>query len=212
MTDEEFIRAVKTRCKVPLHFAKLEISDMDAERGEDAELYELALKRFETLGRSRLRTADFVEDPIFYLLTGQFGAGKTRVAAWLLKCAYWGLKKHRPGQISPTRTPLFIRANRLVECRFRSLHDAEDEDAEERDLLRERLFESHFLVIDDIGRFAEYKGERDFLERVIEERHDEERSTVLTGNLSEFPPRFADFLSMFENVPMMGRTRKERGQ
>ena len=73
----------------------------------------------------------------------------------------------------------------------------------EMEALRDRLFEAYLVVIDDIGRIADYRGESLYLERVIEKRYNDKLSTILTSNtnLADLPARFQDFLSYFETIP-----------
>ena len=144
-TDAELLRELKQRCRVPRHFADLELEGMD---DDGSAAYRKQLRRVEALAAERLDGAEFVDgSPLNVYLTGKFGAGKTRVATWLLKRAYLGMKRARAGRIGPKSTPLFIRTNRLVEYRFSKRDD--DEDAEEWNLLRARIFSSLFLVIED---------------------------------------------------------------
>jgi DNA replication protein DnaC len=212
MSDRErILRELKQRCRVPRHFADLELEDMEDDGNAG---YRKQLRRIEAFAAERLDGAEFIgSKPLFVYLTGSFGAGKTRAAAWLLKRAYLGMKRHRAGLIGARSTPLFVRTNRLVEFRFPKRD--EEEEAEEWNLLRDRVFSTRFLVIDDIGRIADYKGELVFLERVVEERFDEGLSTVITSNLSgeelrALGARFADFLAMFEEVTLTSRTRAAR--
>jgi len=210
MSDAELTRTLRNRCGIPRHFARLELSDMDTS-GDAA--YRRQLAGMEDLAAKRLDTAAFFEDdPLFLYLNGSFGVGKTRVATWLAKRAFLGLRANRTSGTGPRWCPLFVPTNRLVEYRFQKRWD--DEDAEEWNLFRDRMFSSRFLIIDDVGRISDFKGEMNFLERVVEERYNDELSTVITSNLDgkalkALAPRFADFMRMFTEITLNSATRRE---
>jgi len=144
--------------------------------------------------------------PIYVYLSGKLGSGKTRLAAWLLAQHYMHVVESRTGATG--RQPLFTSAAALTELRFRQTGE---EDLERAGKL-EQVFHGSFLVIDDLARIPGYKGEEAFLERVVEERYNAELSTVLTGNAKTgvFGERFADFLTYFTEIVLVGKSRSER--
>lgn len=209
--DEERCRRIARRLRIPSRLAAVEVSEMRDLGGKG---YAKSLKRLEELSDDLLE-GSFLEDPVHLLIGGNFGTGKTMSSACLLRRAYLGIKSRGIHFFDAERVPLFARASEIGEYRFNRVVD--DDNSEDYEQIRGRLFNCAFLVIDDIGRIADYKGERDFLERVIEHRYDEELSTVLTCNLSDEElksqsPRFYDFLGRFEEILMIGETRRERNR
>ena len=202
---DDFARRLADRCGVPRRFAALELEDMD-DYGDRA--YRKMLEKLRGIGEE-LREGRGV--PLYLYLCGKLGSGKTRAAAWLLGQFYLHVLGARATLSG--RQPLFISAAKLVDFRFRRNWE-DEEDAERWEMVREQLFRSSFLVIDDVSRIAGYKGEEAFLERVVEERYNEELSVVLTGNAGDgdFGERFRDFLAYFEEVALVGRTRRERAK
>lgn len=226
MTEPELSKFL-SRTFCPRKFARLEVRDMYPNSDRE---YRAALRRVEGIGE-RLSSRDFLRDPVFTLLTGVFGSGKTRAACWLLRAAFEGLggvarggnaETGEPATVVPTAmAPLFIRAAQLAELRFRSLsrEDEAGEEEDRREALRDRLDSASLLVIDDVTRVAGYRGEEHFVESVIERRWEADRSVVLTGNLdgeadesgrpvAGLTPRFRDFLRYFEVVRLGGETRR----
>jgi len=194
-TERNLIRELKLRCGVPRAFAELELSEMDS--GGD-EKYREDLQEFQRIARERLDTGKFLDDPLSLYVSGPFGTGKTRILTGLLKRAYQHLVSRRPGLIAPRTSPLFVRAADLVELRFRRF-----EEEEEMELLRERVKSSVFLAIDDVGRLNDFRGEMNYLERVVEDRVEEGLSVLISSNLGgpelkKSAPRFLDFLSFFD--------------
>lgn len=146
-----------------------------------------------------------------FMFVGNFGTGKTRLAVKLMAHAYVGIKTL--GRIGRIGTPLFIKAKDLGELRF-SFSNLPEDDAQRLQALRAEVHESPFLVLDDIGRIVGYKGEEEFLERVIEHRYENELTTVVTASKSNFESqRLKDFLesSAYERVILAGESRRANG-
>lgn len=211
---------VAARCNAPRRYVRLELEDMDD--GGDA-AYGAALARLLALGRDDLATGRFLERPRFLQLAGPFGTGKTRAATWLLVQACLGVRRRPRGVTSgwtgASLLPYFARAAELNDYRFVGFGRGDD-GGDQRESVRERIFRTPFLVLDDLGRLAGNRGEEAFVERVVEERFDAELSTVITSNVKPtvageapdgLPARFADFLRQFECVPLVGPSRREDG-
>jgi DNA replication protein DnaC len=199
-TERNLIRELKLRCGVPRAFAELELSEMDSGGEED---YREVLREFQRIALKRLDSGEFLENPVLLYVSGPFGTGKTRILTGLLKRAYQYLVSHRPGLISPRTSPLFLRSQDLVELRFRRFEGEE----EETELLRERVRSSVLLAIDDVGRLNDFRGEMNYLERVVEDRVEEGLSVLISSNLGDSElkknaPRFLDFLSFFETYTL----------
>lgn len=170
-----------TRCWVPKRYARVDLQDMDMRP------YPLDLVHIINDLYTELRDGGYVRDPVFAVMDGGYGNGKTRVACHLVEAAYAGYARVRgvPGRCPPT----FVTSSRLVDSRF-------DRDSAERAVAES----SCFLVIDDVNRIAGYKGEMDYLESVVERRFYDDLSTVLTMNvtLEEVKGRFGSFLKEFQ--------------
>jgi|GEM_PF-4521407 len=186
MTNDD--RLVK-KCGVPRRYALMRLDDMVVDDSNRRQL------RHVTKLCERLRAGD-PADPVFAVLCGTTGNGKTRCATHMLQAALEGWDSN-PGEMLPrfSRWPYFIRGSRVGDHRF----ERDDEPSR----VRPFLFGASFLVIDDLGKIADYKGEREFIEMLIEQRFDDEASTVLTMNITpeQFGVRFADFLRQFDMVP-----------
>jgi len=198
----KFIRT--TKC--PRTFARYKLQDMGGD--ED---YRAVREKIREIGE-RLREYA-VEDPdaipIFLSIRGNWGVGKTRMATWLLRQVYAGMRDRRSNYGG--RAPLYLSATRAAELRFRNYaHISEDPQEEDAEVLRGRLFTSAFLVLDDVGRVAGYKGEEQYIQRIVEERWQEGKSTVLTISSVDdvLSPRFRDFLREFMNVIIPGESRR----
>jgi hypothetical protein len=212
MTETELTKFV-TRTACPRKFARL---DLDGMRHGGAGNYLAALDQIAVIGEALL-CRRYLTDPVFLLLSGPFGSGKTRAACWLLLQAYLGAID---GRCPPGFAPLFIRVPQLADLRFRALGDGrEDEDEDHRAALRDRLSDCALLVIDDVARVAGYRGEEQYVENIVERRWEDERSIILTGNvdgeadasgkrLPGLSPRFRDFLRYFEVIALTGETRR----
>lgn len=207
---DDFPARLTRLCGVPTRFLGLDLDGMDDGGDRD---YRAALARVRELSRD-LRVDGPPDDGLYLYLVGNFGSGKTRLATWVLREVYAGILERGvgPGRTSATR-PLFVEAKRFGDLRFLRREDEDVDD--ERVGLRERLFTSTLLVIDDVSRIAGYKGEVNFLEDVVETRYNECLSTVLTGNTPDVTEtlgaRLADFVGgYFEVLALGGPSRVER--
>jgi len=200
--DAEALRKFITRTGCPRVFADLDVSDMEGDAA-----YQRVLIHVGNLAEERLASRDFLRRPIFLRFTGAFGSGKTRLACWTLRHAYLGMLPICNAAVNP----LFVKASDLVELRFQKRFGEADEDDERASAVRDRLFSSAFLVIDDVSRVAGYRGEELFVEHVVERRWEDLRSTVLTMNSNNsLSVRFADFLNYFDELPLVGGSRRAR--
>lgn len=204
--DEKTVRTLRNACRIPSYFLRLEICDMDSK----SRVQEEQLKFIEREGNEISTNFKYVENPIFFWIQGKYGTGKTRIATWLVKQAYLGMK----GKSFPYDfdfRPLFMSTSNITEYRFKKLNSVSDDDFDYGEM-RDRIFNCSFLAIDDIGKIASYKGEKQFIERVIEERWNEQLSTIITSNVDakEISVRFEDFITPFKKFTMIGRSRKER--
>jgi DNA replication protein DnaC len=209
--QEKTVATLRNVCRIPKFFLELEISEMDVSDSRDSIVLANTLDEFLKVGDEVLNTLKYIEgDPIFFWIRGKYGSGKTRVATWLLKKAYLGMKGRSFGYNFDFR-PLFMTASEITEYRFKKFNCSTDEEIDYEEM-RDRIFGCSFLVIDDIGKIASYKGEKHFIERVIEERWNERLSTVITSNIDakEISDRFDDFVSTFDQFTMIGKSRKER--
>lgn len=193
--NEELGRFIRLT-RAPSRLARLGMDSFDQEGNE------AAVGRIMTVGgfleRGEARDAALV-------LTGPFGVGKTRLAVWLLRRAFEFLRGRAASSVG---FPRFFRSTDLAELRFgRSFSGPEDEE-DRREEARDALERSPFVVIDDIGRSAGYRGEELYLETVVEKRFDAELGTVLTANKLPTEGRFADFIRYFEEVPLVGRSHR----
>lgn len=203
--DDKLIRILKNVCKIPYHFLELELCEMDL---GNSKVFKNYINKIEIVGDEILTTFKYIDEPIFYWIEGKYGTGKTRIATWLVKQAYLGIRGRSFGFEYDFR-PLFMSASQITEYRFNKFD--EDPDYDE---IRERIFKCSFLAIDDIGKIASYKGEKLFIERVIEERWNEQLSTIITSNVDskEISMRFDDFISTFDNFVIVGKSRAERNK
>jgi len=214
MMSEAELSKFLPRTACPRKFARLDLDGMRPGASGD---YLAALDQIAAIGET-LRSRRFLSEPVFLLLSGPFGSGKTRAACWLLLQAYLGVTE---GRCPPGFAPLFIRVPQLADLRFRALGGGaeEGEDEERRGAVRDRLDSCSLLVIDDVARVAGYRGEEQFVESVVERRWEDERSVILTGNvdgeadasgkrLPGLSPRFRDFLRYFEVAALTGGTRR----
>lgn len=181
---------------MPHEFSKLTLAEMDFgiyENGPHLMGFILHLD-------SLLRSGSYLTDPVFLVIDGSYGNGKTRTACHLLEAAYHGYLKRSVSRSTEVR-PYFLRASKAANKRF-------DSDS------AESLFceESPFLVLDDINRLAGYKGESDFLEDVIEDRFNLRLSTVVTMNvkLEAIEARLGSYLKNF--IPMHFSAPDQRGR
>lgn len=185
-------------CNVPIRYAGMSVDTMNY--GESVE-YRAILARIKQLGVELAELHACLKRPVFLCLKGSFGTGKTRSAVWLLRQAYLGVKHM-------SQAPYFMTSAQLVDVRFeRRGSDEADDPINER---RDRAFRSPFLVLDDVARFSGFRGEQDFVERVVDERFNAGRSTVLTSNArdGDLPERFQDLLRGFEELVFKGESHR----
>lgn len=178
-------KKLEKNCNIPVNYSRLTLAEMDWTIYDDQTIEEAITGIDESL-----RSGEFSEYPVFLVIDGRFGNGKTRTAAHLVTAAYHGFVANHRVRAESTR-PYFIRASAAARVRF-------DQD----NGIWAYLFDSCFLVLDDINRIAGYKGETDFIEEVIEHRHQKGRSTVITMNtsLDNVGQRLSSFLSEFEHL------------
>lgn len=204
MENDKFESNLVKYCGIPKRYIKLELNEM--EDYEDVN-YRRQLDKISEVGSNFLEGRGL---PVYIFLHGKFGVGKTRSAVWMLKQLYRYLIEKRKCPIRP----LFIKASDLGEYRFQRkwVDDDNYDEICRTEKVRKQLFEGPLLVVDDVARIANYKGEWEFLEYVVERRYDDELSVILTSSTSatEFVGRFYDYLSYFEDVPLVGKSRRER--
>lgn len=199
---DKLTRALVIRCNVPLIFAPLELEDM---RDDGDAVYRVAITQLAKIGDE---LADAKPKPKFIYLRGIYGTGKTRVAAWLVRRAY-----PRVAFRSSSEVPYFITSSSLADVRFEQRVGPNDECDHPSNERRWRAFHAPLLAIDDVGRFVGFRGEQEFIERVIDERIMAGRSTVVTSNLrdEELPDRFREVLGTFTQITLSGTSRRTRG-
>ena len=153
-------------------------------------------------------------EPRFILLYGGFGSGKTMISAMMARAATEGIlsEKFKVAKNSG-RLPYFVRAIDMINCRFdRKIYD---ESQEKIELIRKTLYNSEFLVIDDIGRLNGFKGETNFVQTIIDHRYDNMLATFVNTNViysgkSFEKSRMADMFYNFEQYKLNGLSRKDR--
>jgi DNA replication protein DnaC len=191
-TTGKFIRTTGA----PSRLARLEMDSFE-KAGNEA-----AVGRIATVGafleRGEARDLSLI-------MTGPFGVGKTRLAVWLLRRAFEFLRGRAASSVG---FPRFFRATDLADLRFSRSYSAPEDEEDRRAEARDALERSPFVVVDDIGRVAGYKGESLYLETVVERRFEGELATVLTANELPTEGRFADFIRYFEEVPLVGRSHR----
>lgn len=193
--DEALGRFIRTT-GAPSRLARLELAEMDPAKNE---------KRLRLLARIGEELEGGGRSDLALILTGPFGVGKTRVAVWLLRRAY---ERWRPKATSTLDFPRFFRSTDLAELRFGRSYSAPEDEEDRKAAARDALERAPFVVIDDIGRVAGYRGEELYLESVVERRFENERATVLTANKLPSEGRFADFIRNFEEIPLVGRSHR----
>jgi len=170
---------------VPKRYAQMKFEDLEIDKKNKDAINDIGKTR-DCLSKSN----SLIENPLFLILKGDHGNGKTRCAVHLMESAF----KSFSGSIKNhfLWAPYFLSCYEIGKYRF-------DFEEEAKDKLF--LFKSGFLVLDDVGRFAGYKGELEFLQHIIEKRYNEMLSTVLTGNtLEHFSERFQSILSQFDLI------------
>lgn len=209
MTSDDIAKRVVAVCGAPRRLAGLGTDKLSCHDDN----YQLVVKRCRALG-AQLAKGAFLEQPLFLLLMGPFGTGKSRIATWLLEQAYRGIRQAQCIRAHGHQTPLFISARNLSALRFGRRFDGFEDIEDDRERLRDRTFRCRFLVIDDVNRVAGYRGEGLFVEEVIEERWNENRSTVVTCSSEPdvLGARFRDFLSYFTPLIFTGPSRRKEGQ
>lgn len=203
--DDETLRSrLASRMRAPRKFAALAAVSADEMEDDDRDAYRAALDRVEQIA------AEFELGELRSLIfSGSFGTGKTRLAVRLLGAAYRGLKMKKVA-LKDNAVPMFIKATELVEMRF-NFRDAPEDEIDERALLRDRAFNAVFIVLDDIGRIAGYKGEEEFIERVIEHRYENDLPTLVTASTDKFDSaRLLDFLQSDDYEHVIFGTRSRR--
>lgn len=103
------------------------------------------------------------------VLLGSFGVGKTGLAISALRAA---AEKHHPG--------LFVKTPDLL-ARIRATY-GKSSDTSEQDVL-ESLRNVDYLVLDDVGAEHATDWATSMLFQVLDDRHDQQRKTILTTNL-----------------------------
>lgn len=177
---------------IPGRYRDMVLDDMVAGPGDPSAP---AIAWVKKLAAGKVADGSYMDDAVFAVFSGGFGNGKTRAAAHLVQAARSAWFR-RDGKHADLRWPYFVRASELVSMRF--------DDFSGPGFARTVVSRSAFLAIDDIGRLNGYKGEREFVEQVIERRFDESLSTVVTVNcpVSELgAERFVDFMKQFKEVP-----------
>lgn len=206
LDDATVVRRLVDRMRAPRLHARRALEPLEP-RGI-AE-YDAAVERLE-LRVARLRDPRTWVDPpatTSFLVVGPFGTGKTLIAVRMLAAAYVGLKASGR-KLGAVEVPLFVKAREATEVRFIKSGIPEDE-ADEAEALRERIFGTRFLVLDDLGRIAGYKGEEEFLERVIESRYENELVTAVTASKLTFESaRLVDFVesAAYEKFVLSGES------
>lgn len=213
MHEQTVISRLRSRMKAPPKHARLAFVPTSEMRDNLVAGYRAALDRVEVLAAALADPATWRARPPAFtsvVLVGSFGTGKTRLAVKLLAHAYVGLKASG-WRMAAFEVPLFARARELGDLRFRPLDRGDERDDIED--LRDRVFRSRFLVLDDIGRTSGYKGEAEFLERVVEARVEAELPTVVTASSLPASERLTDFLAGadFERIPLTGESRRADG-
>lgn len=191
--------------KIPRKYLDLDINSMKLSLENDNRIIDV-LDNLNKIGDDLLQ-GNYFKDPVFLILQGKFGVGKTRVGCYLTKKSYECIivKKYRLSDYVK-QLPLFVRASEVVNYKFLN-NDNKN--------FRDRLFNSVFLFIDDILRVVEFKGDFDFIHQIIENRYDNNLSTIVSLNspldkLNGMQPRFVDFMSQFKSYTLIGKTRLER--
>lgn len=188
---------LQRNCGVPRQYAVASLSEMDFSIYQDGFVEEYVKDLDESL-----RRGDYKDEPVFVLIDGSYGNGKTRTACHLVEAAYDAYFNNSRVRGGGVMRPYFVTAQRAAAVRF----DPESE-------IRAHLEDSVFLALDDVNRLAGYKGEQDFIEMTIEDRHNRGLSTVITMNLAleSLEGRIGSFLKQFERV-RFGNAPDQRGK
>ena len=168
-------------CGIPRDFAKTSLDEMDFS------IYDPVIESIVRELDTKLRSGTFRQDPVFLMIDGEYGNGKTRTACHLVAAAYRGYIDN-PAARGDVLRPYFAMASEAASVRF-------DEDSD----LRAYLDDSVFLALDDINRLSGYKGEGPFVEMLIERRYYRGMSTIVTvnGYAESISGRFGSFLKQF---------------
>lgn len=140
---------------------------------------------------------NYHELDMFICMDGGYGVGKTRCAVHMMQAAM--ISWHDTGNGQREDRPYFLRGPDLMRHRY--------EPFDEYDEVHHLVFDSGFLVLDDPFNTSQDVGKGiNFVEEVVEYRHEQMLSTVVTMNseiedIGEKSPRLASFLRMFKTIP-----------